>query len=255
MLSIKGDSIRDGFSGSYYRYVGEDINSLKAIKYVGVNPDNGRPLFEQVLPNGEIKIVDSIALAKAGGLQSYQTVGSATPKFFGGWTNNFRYKNFNLSVLFNFAYGNKIMNNAVRNFVSPTAWQNGFNIPQPNSAIRFWQGPGDTDANYPNFYDIAFDQRGSLNINSSLLYVDASYIRMRNVRLGYDIPASMLRKIHIGSLNVYASADNLFVVKSKDLYASDPEGATIGGTSNSYGGTGIASGMPRKFMVGLTAGF
>lgn len=255
LISIKGDSIRDGYTGSYYRYVGEDINSLKAIKYVGVNPDNGRPLFEKVLPNGDIQIVDSIALAKAGGLTSYQTVGSATPKFFGGWTNNFRYKNFNLNVLFNFSYGNKIMNNAVRNFVSPTAWQSGFNIPQPNSAIRFWQGPGDTDANYPNFYDIAFDQRGALNINSSLLYVDASYIRMRNVRLGYDIPAAMLKKIHVGSLNVYASVDNLFVIKSKDLYASDPEGATIGGTSNTYGGSGIASGMPRKFMVGLTAGF
>ncbi|MNI39169.1 hypothetical protein D3C73_933440 [compost metagenome] len=78
---------------------------------------------------------------------------------------------------------------------------------------------------------------------------------MRNVRFGYDVPASALKKIHLASLNVYASMDNVFVIKSKDLFASDPEGATIGGTSNAYSGTGVASGMPRRFVVGLTAGF
>ncbi|PTS97589.1 hypothetical protein DBR11_16845, partial [Pedobacter sp. HMWF019] len=255
LVAIKGDSLLDGFTGAYYRYIGDDINSLKAIKYVGVNPDNGRPLFERVMANGNVQIVDSIALVKKDGLRGFQNVGSATPKFFGGWTNNFRYKNFNLSVLLNFSYGNKILNNSLRSFMDPTAWQAGFNIPQPDNSVRFWQGPGDTNANYPNFYDLAFSQRGALNINSSLLYVDASYIRLRNVRLGYDVPSSLLKKLRIASLNVYASADNVFVIKSKDLFAADPEGATIGGTSNAYSGTGIASGMPRRFLIGLTAGF
>jgi TonB-linked SusC/RagA family outer membrane protein len=255
LISIKGDSLIDGYTNSYYRYVGDDINVLKAIKYVGVNPANGRPQFEKIMPDGTRQIVDSIALAKQGGLKEYQNIGSATPKFFGGWTNTFRYRGIELSVLLNFSYGNKIMNNAVRSFVSPSAWQSGFNIPEPNNSIRFWQGPGDTKANYPNFYDLAFDQRGALNVNSSLLYVDASYIRMRNVRLGYDLPKSLLSRLHISSINIYVSADNVFVIKSKDLYAADPEGATIGGTSNTYAGTGVASAMPRRFLVGFTAGF
>ena len=255
ILSIKGDSLLDGYTQSYYRYVGEDINALKAIKYVGVNPANGRPQFERVLADGGRQIVDSIALVKQDGLRGFQNVGSATPKFFGGWTNNFRYKNFDLSIVMNYSYGNKIMNAAVRSFLDPGAWQSGFNIPQPDESIRFWQGPGDTNANYPNFYDPAFSQRGALNLNSSLLYVDASYLRMRNIRLGYDIPKSLLSKFKISSINVYASADNVFVIKSKDLFAADPEGAMIGGTSNSYGGSGIASAMPRRFLIGLTAGF
>jgi hypothetical protein len=54
---------------------------------------------------------------------------------------------------------------------------------------------------------------------------------------------------------VYASADNVFVIKSKELYAADPEGATIGSTSTSYAGTGMASAMPRRFLIGLSAGF
>ncbi len=255
LTKIYGDSLRDGFAGTYYRYVGEDINVLRAIKYVGVNPDNGRPLFERIMPDKSIVIVDSIPLVKQDGLTGYQVVGSATPKFFGGFTNTIRYKNFTLSALFNFSYGNIIFNNALRNFMDPTAWQSGFNIVHPDKNIRFWQGPGDNNANYPSFVDLAFFARGGMNINSSLLYVDASYLRLRNIRLSYDLPASILKKARISSVNVYVSGDNVFVIKSKELFAADPEGATIGSTSTAYTGTGIASAMPRKYLFGINVGF
>ncbi len=255
LTKIYGDSLRDGFAGTYYRYVGDDINVLRAIKYVGVNPDNGRPLFERIGADKSVTIVDSIPLVKLDGLRGYQVVGSATPKFFGGFSNTFAYKGFALNVLFNFAYGNKIFNNALRNFMDPSAWQSGFNIAQPNKDIRFWQGPGDTKANYPSFTDQAFFTRGGMNINSSLLYVDASYIRLRNIRLSYDLPTALLTKAHISNVNVYISADNVFVIKSNELYASDPEGATIGSTSTSYSGTGLASAMPRRLLFGINAGF
>jgi TonB-dependent starch-binding outer membrane protein SusC len=255
LTHIYGDSIRDGFAGTYYRYVGDDINVLRAIKYVGVNPDNGHPLFERVMGDKSVVIVDSIPLVKQDGLRGYQVVGSATPKFFGGFSNTFTYKNFSLSTLFNFSYGNIIFNNAMRNFMDPSAWQSGFNIVQPDGNVRFWQGPGDKNANYPSFTDLAFFTRGGMNINSSLLYVDASYLRLRNVRLGYEIPARLVNKAGITGINVYVSADNLFVIKSKDLFAADPEGATIGSTSTSYSGTGLASGMPRKLLFGINVGF
>jgi TonB-linked SusC/RagA family outer membrane protein len=255
LTKIYGDSLRDGFAGTYYRYVGEDINVLRAIRYIGVNPDNGRPLFERVMPDKSIVIVDSIPIVKQDGLAGYQVVGSATPKFYGGFTNMFRYKNLSLTALFNFSYGNIIFNNSLRNFLDPTAWQSGFNIAQPDKNIRFWQGPGDKNANYPSFTDLAFFARGGMNINSSLLYVDASYVRLRNIRLSYDLPVSILKKARISSVNVYVSGDNIFVIKSKELYAADPEGATIGSTSTSYTGTGIASAMPRKYFFGINVGF
>lgn len=256
LTKIYGDSLIDGFTNSYYRYKGEDVNTLRAIIYAGVNPDNGRPLFERVMPNKSIVLVDSIPLVKQDGLRGYRTVGSATPKFFGGITNTFRYKEVSLSVLFNFVYGNMIMNNSLRNFISPDTWQFGQNTVQPDNSVRFWKGPGDKDANYSNYYDLAFTQRGATNINSSLIYQDASYIRLRNARLGYDLPPSLLGRMRIKSVNVYVSADNVFVIKSKELYAADPEGATIGTTaSNAYAGAGIYSAMPRKFFAGINVGF
>lgn len=261
LTKIYGDSLIDAFTNSYYRYKGEDVNSLRAITYAGVNPDNGRPLFERVQADKSVVLVDSIPLVKQDGLRSYRNVGSATPKFFGGITNTFSYKNITLSVLFNFVYGNKIFNNALRNFISPDTWTFGQNTVQPTKAVRLWQGPGDTKANYPNYYEIdargsTWGTRGATNLNSSLIYQDASYIRLRNARLGYELPTSLVSKVKVRSVNVYVSADNVFVIKSKDLYAADPEGAQVGTSSaNSYSGTGIYSAQPRRFMAGVNVGF
>lgn len=260
LTKLYGDSLIDAFSNSYYRYKGEDVNTMRAIKYAGVNPDNGRPQFERVMPDNKVVLVDSLPLVKQDGLRGFKRVGSATPKFYGGFTNTFRYKNITLSLLFNYVYGNVIFNNSVRNFISPDTWLYGQNTVQPNKAIRLWQGPGDTKANYPNYYEV--DQRGSTwgprgatNLNSSLLYQDASYMRLRNARLGYDLPATLLSKVKVRSVNVYISADNVFVIKSKELYAADPEGAVIGSSTNSYSGSGIYSAMPRKFIAGINVGF
>jgi TonB-linked SusC/RagA family outer membrane protein len=255
LVKIYGDSLIDPWSASFYRYAGEDINVLKAVKFAGVNPDNGRPLFERVLPDGKIQIVDSLPLALADGTRSFRNVGSATPKFFGGITNTFRYKGISLSVLVNYVYGNTIMNQSVNNFITPTSWQSGFNLANPDKAIRFWKGPGDTDANYPDFFDLAFSTRGASNFRSSLIYQDASYLRVRNIRLGYDLPKNWIGKAHISAVNIYASADNLFLIKSKELFSADPEGARIGVATGSYTGTGFASAQPRRFLVGINVNF
>jgi TonB-linked SusC/RagA family outer membrane protein len=255
LTKIYGDSLIDPWSGSFYRYKNEDLNVLKAVIFAGVNPDNGRPLFERVMPDGKIVLVDSLPLVLADGIRSFKTVGSATPKFFGGITNTFRYKGITLSTLFNFVYGNTIMNQSLNNFLSPNAWQSGFNLVNPDESVRFWTGPGDTKANYPDFFDMAFSQRGATSFRSSLIFHDASYLRLRNVRLGYDLPARWLQKAKISSVNVYVSADNVFVVKSKELFAADPEGARLGVTSGAFTGTGFASAVPRRYLIGAHFSF
>lgn len=255
LTKIYGDSLIDPWSRSYYRYAGEDLNVLKAVIYAGVNPDNGSPLFERVMPDGKVQLVDSLPLVLADGTRSFKTVGSATPKFFGGFTNTFRYKGISLALLFNFVYGNTIMNQSVNNFYDPTSWKSGFALVNPDKAIRSWQGPGDNNANYPNFYDLAFAQRGATNFRASLIYQDASYISLRNIRLGYELSKKALAKTGIKSANIYLSMDNVFVVKSDQLFAADPEGARLGSTSGSFTGTGFSSAMPRRFIAGINLSF
>ncbi len=255
LTKIYGDSLIDPWSGSYYRYVGEDLNVLKAVTYAGVNAQNGRPQFERIMPDGKIVIVDSLPTVLADGIRSFRPVGSATPKFFGGFSNTLRYKAISFSFLFNYSYGNMIMNQSLSNFLTPTSWQSGFNIVNPDESTQFWQGPGDTKSRYPNFYDLAFSQRGSTNFRSSLVFQDASYLRLRNIRLGYDLPVAWTQKAHMSGVHVYVSADNLFVIKSDELFASDPEGARIGVTSGAFTGTGVASATPRRFGAGINVSF
>jgi hypothetical protein len=255
LSKIYGDSLIDPWSASFYRYKGEDLTVLKAVIFAGVNPDNGRPQFERVMPDGKIVIVDSLPTVLADGIRSFRKVGTATPKFFGGFTNTFRYKGISLSLLFNFVYGNTIMNQSVNNFYDPTSWQSGFALVNPDKAIRAWQGPGDKNANYPDFYDLNFSKRGGTNFRSSLIYQDASYIRLRNIHLAYDLPANILSKAKIRSANVYISMDNVFVIKSKELFAADPEGAKLGVTNGAFTGTGFASAMPQRFVAGINLSF
>jgi len=255
LSKIYGDSLIDPWSASFYRYKGEDLTVLKAVIFAGVNPDNGRPQFERVMPDGKIVIVDSLPTVLADGIRSFRKVGTATPKFFGGFTNTFRYKGISLSLLFNFVYGNTIMNQSVNNFYDPTSWQSGFALVNPDKAIRAWQGPGDQNANYPDFYDLNFSKRGGTNFRSSLIYQDASYIRLRNIHLAYDLPANILSKAKIRSANVYISMDNVFVIKSKELFAADPEGAKLGVTNGAFTGTGFASAMPQRFVAGINLSF
>lgn len=255
LVSLYGDSLIDSWSASFYRYKGEDLNVLKAVKFAGVNADNGRPLFERVMPDGKIELVDSLPLVLADGTRSFRTVGSATPKFFGGLTNTFRYKGITLSVLINFVYGVTIMNQAVSNFYTPTSWQSGFNLINPDKSIGFWQGPGDTKAKYPDFYDLAFSQRGATSFRSSLIYQDASYLRVRNARLSYDVPAKWINAARLRALYVYVSADNQLLIKSHELFSADPEGSRVGNPNGAYSGTGFASAQPRRYLVGINVNF
>lgn len=255
LVKLYGDSLIDPWTNNFYRYIGEDLNVMKAVKYAGVNADNGRPLFERVMADGKIELVDSLPLVLADGTRSFRKVGSAMPKFFGGITNTFRYKGLSLSVLINFVYGATIMNSSVTNFLSPTIWQSGYNLINPDESIRFWQGPGDTKAKYPNFYDVAFAQRGGTNSRSSLVYQDASYMRVRNARLSYDVPAKWISAAKITALNVYVSADNLFLIKSDELFSADPEGSRVGNPNGAYSGTGFSSAQPRRYLVGINVNF
>jgi TonB-linked SusC/RagA family outer membrane protein len=78
--------------------------------------------------------------------------------------------------------------------------------------------PENTDASYPRFtYQLSHNQRFS-----TMWLEDASYLRLKNVQLGYTLPLRLTEKLRISRLRFFASADNLFT-KSDFFYAYDPE--------------------------------
>jgi TonB-linked SusC/RagA family outer membrane protein len=191
-------------SEEYYAVVreGEPLGSLFGYKYIGViqegetyapqpNSKAGDPKFEDVNGDG---VIDS---------NDRTIIGHASPDFIFGLTNNFRWKNWDLSVFFQGSVGNDLLNMTNINL----EWN------RTTTALNRWTKTN-TNTNIPRngFY---YSQYGGY-INDHFVE-DASYLRLKNLTLGYTIPF----KKFISSCRVYLAAENLFTVTGYSGW--DPE--------------------------------
>lgn len=187
---------------------GESLNNFYLIRYVGVNPQTGDA--EWLDANGNITLNP--------GSSDRVVVGSPLPDFSGGITNNFKYKNFDLSALMNYSYGNEIVLDGLRFADGNDAIGGIVNIRTQN--LNFWRQPGD-NAFLPNPTSETFNR---YNQRSSLQMRDGSYLRLKNVTLGYNLPENIIEKIgFISGVRIYASATNLFTIKADNMEGIDPE--------------------------------
>lgn len=168
-------------------------------------------------------------------------IGNAQPKFFGGFTNDFSYKGFDLSASFNYVYGNKILNSTRADLDLPTG--------QKNSSARVkdrW-----TPTNPSNTIPRATLNRAFLFSNAQI--EDGSFLRLGSLSLGYNFPANWLSKTGISNAKLYVSGQNLFVVTKYTGF--DPE-------TNQSGQNNILRGIDsdsypnsRSFLVGVNLSF
>ena len=130
----------------------------------------------------------------------YTVIGNGVPKHIGGFSNNFTYKDFDLNIFFQWSYGNDILNNNRLLFVG-----NGVNRLTFNQYAEYanrW-APDNTGSNLPR-------TRGYFGGGySSFLVEDGSFLRLKTVSLGYNVNASVLKRLKIKAFRVYASAQNL----------------------------------------------
>lgn len=174
-------------------------------------------------------------------------IGDPNPDFFGGITNTFQYKGFDLSILGQFSYGNDLFN------YNLSTGLGGSNLSR-NGLVdwtRRWQNPGDiTDMPRPtpNLLDHA--------AISSRFVEDGSFFRIRTITLGYNFSNEFIERMKLKNLRVYATVQNAFVFTNYSGY--DPE------VSSSHGGenTGLIYGydygsypQPRMFTAGVNLTF
>ena len=257
IVHVANDSLRQGFytTNSFYLFKGDDINTLKAVKYAGVDPQTGKPRFEKLLFDGKGAVtgkdyVNTVAEVDAAtDTRQFQTIGSFQPKYYGGLTNTFTYKQFSLNILITYALKYIITDNLAQQ-------DQGTNITSYNqlayrkSQVQ-WTHPGQTNATEPWFYY----QATTDYFGSSKYMHDGSNARLRSVRLSYDLPAGAMRKLKMASCTVYVSGDNLYTIYSKNIVASDPEGPSVGEAQDFGNSTGAQIGIPRRYVFGLQVTF
>lgn len=146
-----------------------------------------------------------------------KNIGDANPNFTYGITNNFSYKNFSLNFFFQGSQGNDIFNATRIDTESMIDAKN-----QSTAVLNRWQNKGDV-TNVPRVIT-----NGSIeNSRISSHYVeDGSYIRLKAITLGYDFSKSVLDRIGLSGLKLYATGENLFTITNYSGF--DPEVSAYG---------------------------
>ncbi len=234
-LDSEGRSFIEG-SASQRAIVGENVNTFYLIRYQGVNPETG----------------DAEWLDKDGNVTTTPTaddrviVGSALPDFYGGMTNNMTYKNFDLSFLLNFSYGNEVYYNGLRFLDNPSS---NFNKRVEN--LNVWTASGDNAFN-PAFSSSTFR---TIAQRSTRQLRDASFLRMKNLSIGYTLDDKVLSSTHfLSKVRFYFTTTNLFTIKGDDLDGLDPE-VTDDIDPLIQGETFFSAPQSKSYLFGVRANF
>ncbi len=173
-------------------------------------------------------------------------IGDPNPDFIYGISVNFSYKNWDLSTFFNGSQGNDLYE-ATRYFTDfPT-----FDGARSTRLLEAWS-PSNTSSTIPSPYNGVSDQE----YQSSSYYIqDGSFLRMKNLQIGYTIPSKIFnKKLSINRLRVYVSGTNLFTITNYTGLDPEISQSTQGGFSLPGVDQGIYP-APRQFLFGINASF
>lgn len=225
---------------------GYSVNSFYLYKQLYVDPQTGNAVYDA----GEDGIITSA---------DRQVIGNALPKYTGGFTNEITYKDFSLNLFFYFQQGNKILSMHDFFLVHGGTQNNIGFIPRQ---LERWQNPGDitdiprltTYSGDPTINGGSANNYGGNVANLSSRYLsDGSFIRLKNVALGYNFPKSVVKSLTLSRLRASVSVTNLLTfTKYKGL---DPEVNAQSSDQNTQGYDWATVPQPRTFQITLNATF
>jgi TonB-dependent starch-binding outer membrane protein SusC len=198
------------FANSTERYlyaIGEPLNIKKVVPFAGIDPATGIATYYG--SKGLVTSVHDLTLP-----QDFSASVDVNRKYYGGIQNSLQYKGWQLDFLVQAVkqLGFKNMPNVAGSMYN-----------QPTMVLGRWQKPGDItdiprfaqDPSMASFQNWAYG-------NTTNGYTNASFVRLKNVALGYNMPAVWLRKVKVRTARLYFQGQNLFVI-TKYKYGPDPE--------------------------------
>lgn len=253
---------RSGFDSNFTAYdyiatVGQSLGLIYGYEFDGVyqssefytTPDNKLILKEGITNNAQYGTVKP-------GVVKYKdqdgdgiittndrtVIGNAIPKWYGGITNTFNYKGIDLSFMFQFNYGNDIYN-ATRLYATQS--RSGRRNMLAEVADRW--SPTNASNKVPS-------QDGYIvNDVYSRFIEDGSFLRLKNITLGYTLPHKLARRLHASKLRLYATGQNLFCISGYSGY--DPEVNSAGNNPMTPGLDWGAYPKSRVFTFGIDLQF
>ncbi|MGS2740689.1 SusC/RagA family TonB-linked outer membrane protein [Sinomicrobium sp. M5D2P17] len=221
-------------------FIGKSINVFYDYRKIGIYQSDEADLAataEGKVP-GEIKLED---LDGDGIISPDDRVilGSDVPDFYGGITNSFAYKGIDFSFFFYFRQGQMVRS---RFHDDNNTLFGRFN----NLDVDYW-----TIDNPTNDYPRPNQNQERPRNASTLSYFDGSFIKLRNVSLGYNLPESVTENLGVSSLRFYVSGQNLFFISKFDTF--DPENTGNPDSNGQLNGNTIPSN--KMYLLGLKVVF
>jgi TonB-linked SusC/RagA family outer membrane protein len=205
-------------NGTKKLMVGTSVYDFFLREWAGVDAATGNPLWYRTTADGKKETTSTYS----NGTQYY--AGSALPDVTGGITNSLSYKQVELSFVFAYSLGGKVLDADYINLLTGAVNPGRNWSPE---LLSHWT-PDHTNTNVPRF---TTDDLGWTSTSTRFLY-DASYARLKQVSLGYYIPQQVLGRIGFKSAKVYGLAENLLTFYGHK--GMDPEQAIDGTTYYQY---------------------
>ena len=213
-------------------------------RFTRVDPTNGLPIFLDINGNETYEF----------NLDDRVPVGSVVPDWTGGITNSFKYKGFDLSVLFTFTIGGNLYDDSAKRQLGVVSDWN-----MRSEIADRWRQPGDI-AQFPRL-TIEPNTYGGLasfwNLNTTQFLYDATFGRIRNVTLGYTLPTDLTSRFKLNSARIYFNATNLLTFTKYP--GADPEIVRDHngrqGRNLSPNVTYLTAPQERAFSIGLNVSF
>lgn len=205
--------------------VGSSVYDFYIREWAGVDPVNGKPLwYKNNDPSNNSEQIKGRATTSVYADADQYFQGSSLPDLYGGISNTFTYKDFELSALLSYSIGGKILD-----LDKVMLSHNGENFGRTWSSevLNRWT-PDNTETDVPRLATVASNWN---SVSSRFLY-NASYARLRNVNLSYTLPKVLSTRLKTKNLKVYTRADNLFTFFGPE--GLDPEQAMDGVTFYRY---------------------
>jgi TonB-linked SusC/RagA family outer membrane protein len=219
---------------------GYAMNSFYLLNYKGINPETGDP--EWYTKDGKATTAPTA--------NDQIIAGSSMPKVTGGFNNTVRYKQFDLGVNFYFSYGNKVMLNEFQILDNATSATNNLS----KDMLNYWQKPGD-QAFAPAATSASWKTRPFNQLSTAQLF-DGSFLRLKTLTLGYNLPSNLLSNTHVLSgARLYVLGQNLWTVKSKNFRGADPEVSLYGSNGQVAGESSFSLPQPKTITVGVNLVF
>ncbi|TRZ83411.1 MAG: SusC/RagA family TonB-linked outer membrane protein [Sediminibacterium sp.] len=224
----------DILSGNFIIREGQSLNTFFLREWAGVDRSTGDPQWyvtdqhqasSNIYPGANARIL----------------AGQALPKFFGSLTNALSYKGFNLSAQLYYNFGNQVYD-TWRGYYLGSGFGATFN--KVKRQLDAWRKPGDI-TNVPRYV-----YNGNKNFSGASTYNlnDGSFVRVRDIQLGYTLPKAYAEKLKIGSANIYVRGTNLFTwVKDENLPFDPEQGTASASNLNVF--------IPKTITVGLSLAF